>query len=106
MWVVRVSLPVASLVHLLHAACILRWDLAPGRSVADRGKVRANTGRIVLACGSLRGFGGLAVNGAATLSGALAFLFGLSLAVFFLLTGLPLFSNLLEFCVGLLSASR
>jgi len=98
MWVTRVSLPIASLVHLLHAACILRWNLATGWSVANGGEVRADTGRIVLACGSLRGFGGLAVNGAATLSGALAFLFSLALAVFLLLTGLPFFSNLFEFC--------
>lgn len=98
MWVARESLPVASLVHLLHATCILRWDLAPGWSVADGGKVRANARRIVLACRSLRGFGGLAVNGAATLSGALAFLFGLPLAIFLLLAGLPLLSDLFEFC--------
>lgn len=56
-----------------------------------------NTRRMVLACGSLRGFGGLAVDRAATLRGTLAFLLGLPLAVFLLLSGLPFFSDFFEF---------
>jgi hypothetical protein len=59
--------------------------------------VRASTRRIVLACGSLRGFGGLAVDRAATLIGMLAFLLGLWLAVFLLLSSLPFFSDFFEF---------
>lgn len=81
---------------------ILTWYLAICRLVSQRRQLWPDTGWIGLVLVRLRLCLGVGVNlvGLGGRSGTLPFFGGLALVLFLLLTGLPLLSDLLEFCSG------
>lgn len=91
-WVSRVHLAVALLVHLLHPSWVLTWDLSPGRSVTDRRELGTDARRVVL-WRRLGRVGRLAIG---LRRCTLSLVVRLSLALFLLLSRFPLLADLLE----------
>ena len=94
-WVSRVYLAVALLVHLLHPSWVLTWDLSTGGGITDGWELRTHAGRVVL-WRRLGRVGGLAVG---LRRCTLSLVVSLALVLLLLLSRLPLLADLFEFCV-------